>query len=58
MKNEAAVWGCMIVLLVILSLLGAYADYLARRLVAVKTEAIQLGYAQYNPTNGGWEWRK
>jgi hypothetical protein len=37
---------------------GLYADHLVRVNITLKAEAIEKGYAEYNPKTGEWQWKE
>ena len=51
----AFVLACIIPLLVFFSRVAFHWD---GRVDAIQAEAIELGYARYNPVNGEWEWNR
>lgn len=44
-----------IVLLLVVSLVDGFSK--KHEIISLKQQAISFGYAEYNPTNGVWQWK-
>jgi len=55
-KNmKDVIYGSVAGLVIVMILFGVFSTLSTRR--NLRQEAIQLGYAEYNATNGIWQWK-
>lgn len=59
MIKSSSLIGCVVFMILILSLVFVLGIVAGGRDKAIRfsQDAIDRGYAQYNPTTGGWEWK-